>query len=103
MLHVGTSGFSLGSTDCDEHHLGLADSSAGIHSEVEPMLPKIGAYQLFESGLINRDLSSLQLLDFVWIDIHAGDVIARIRQARPRHQADVTRANYRNFHLISPI
>jgi hypothetical protein len=45
-----------------------------------------------EARLVDGDLSAVQALDLARIDIHANDMVARISEACPRDEADVSRA-----------
>jgi hypothetical protein len=42
-------------------------------------------------------------VDFLGIHIEAQDAVADFRQAGSRYQAYITRANYSNFHYVSPV
>ena len=86
--------------DRDEHRIGLGDRGGKIGGEIQPAGLHIGRHQRIEAGLENRDLAAAQAGDLVAVLVHAGDLVAEIREAGAGHQPHIARADHGNAHEI---
>ena len=85
--------------DRDEHRIGLGDRRGQIGGEIQPPGLHIGGHQRIEARLENRDFAPAQGCDLVAVLVHAGDLVAEIREAGAGHQPHIARANHGNPHL----
>ena len=65
---------------------------------VETLFRSIAANHLFEAGLVDGHDAAAKLPELGFILINADDVVPRFRETGSKHQADVARADDRNFH-----
>jgi hypothetical protein len=49
---------------------------------------------------VNRDTARLQLVDPLFINVGANDLMAGFRQARAGHQTHITTSNYRKTQAV---
>src|SRR6185312_13093790 len=75
----------------------------GIRGESEPPLADVARHEFIELGLPDRDDTGLELVDPGLVDIHAQHVVAKFREARARHEANITGAVNGDFQQLSPI
>ena len=59
----------------------------------------VAVEDLLQSGLVDRDISFFQRLNFAMIRIHTANVNAGFGEAGARNQSDISGANYSDFHL----
>src|SRR5207253_197558 len=79
--------------DRDENRAAGANRFGKIGAELQAPLADVAVDDLVEAGLVDRDLSLLQSLDFFGVDVDAADVVTEVGQARAGDQADVARPN----------
>jgi hypothetical protein len=60
---------------------------------LQPPFLDIAIDDLVEARLVDRDLSLLQSLDFLFVDVDADDIVAEVGEARAGNQADVACAD----------
>ena len=65
-----------------------------VVKSMQPILP-VPVDQLGQAGLIDRDLSGEKPVYLGLVDIDADDVVAAVRQAGARDEADVAGSDYR--------
>ena len=58
----------------------------------------IGENQLCETRLVDRDPARLQFLDFPFVNLHADDFMAEIREAGAGDKSNIARPDHRNPH-----
>ena len=84
--------------DRDEDRIGLGDRRGEIGGEIEPPGLHVGGHQRIEPGLENRDFAAAQARDLVGVLVHAGDLVAEIREAGAGNQPHIARADHGNTH-----
>jgi hypothetical protein len=77
----------------------VRDALLRIRREAEAALGMVATDDLVETRLVDRDLALLQPGNLAGVDIHANDLIARLSEARTRHETHVARTKYGNFHI----
>jgi hypothetical protein len=82
----------------DEHHLAVGDAGRGVGGEVQAPGAVVADHQRLEPGLVDRDHALREAVDLRLVDVDADDVVADLRQARARDEADVARAEDGDAH-----
>jgi hypothetical protein len=98
VFEVGRAVFVRRSADGDELEQAVVDAFLRGGRELQAFGFDVGLDQRIEPGLMDRDDPVLEAFDLLRIDIHAEDVIARIGQARARHEAHVAGPEYGYSH-----
>src|SRR5262249_49609272 len=76
--------------DRDEAHHALLDRPVQVRGEREATFLRVAADQLLEAGLVDRDLPLTERLDLGGHVVDADDVVAALREAGARDEADVS-------------
>src|SRR4029453_10681175 len=87
----------------DEQHERVLHRLARLRGEREAALLHVPRDQLFEAGLVDRDLAALEPRDLLGVDVGAHDLDAEFGEARPGDEADVARADHSDVHDRSRI
>ena len=82
----------------DEHGVGLGDGRGALRGEEQPARLHVGGHQRLQPRLENGHLAPLQALDLAGVLVDAGDHVAEVGEAGPRHQAHIARADHRYPH-----
>jgi hypothetical protein len=82
----------------DDLKKAVFDALRGVGREFEPAGFGVASDERIEARLMDRHHALRQALDLGLIDIDAQDVVAGIRQARPRDEADVAGAEDGHAH-----
>ena len=78
-----------GRADCNEDGISTANSLRKIQGERQALLLHIGRNKIFEAGLENRNLATLQHGNAIWVFVDANDIMAEVSQTGTRHQAHI--------------
>ncbi len=89
MLEIGRAVFGLGGRKRKEDNFRLFDCALQIGGEGEPFFVNILLQKFRETRFIDRALSLAEGLQFLFVNIHADDIIATFGKAGADHQADV--------------
>ncbi len=81
-----------------EDDVAVVDGHLQRTRELEPPFVSILLDHLLQAGLVDRNHALLERLDFLLVDVHADDLIARVGEARALHQTDVASTDNREFH-----
>ena len=84
--------------DSDEDGIRRPHRGRRIGLEKQTTLPRILRNEIVETRLENGDRAGSQRLDLGLILVDAGDHMAEIGEACPRHQSDIPRPDHRNAH-----
>ena len=84
--------------DRDEHGVGASDRGFEIGREAQPPGRRIAGDQVFETGLVDRNLPARQPLDLAGLLVDAGHTDAEFRETRARDQTDITCPDHRDAH-----
>src|SRR5258708_2855509 len=79
--------------DRDEHSIGLGDRHGKIGREIQTTGFYVGGNQRVEAGFENRNFAPAQCRDLVAILVHAGDLVAEIRETGAGHQSHIAPPN----------
>ncbi len=74
-----------------------------VGRELQPARGSIAADHRLEAGFVDRHAAAVQHVDLGRIDVEAQNVVADLGQAGARDQADIARADHRDFHARDPI
>jgi hypothetical protein len=83
----------------DEYRVGAIDGGGQIGGEAQPPGGDVARHDLVEPGLVDRHLAAFEHGDLVGRLVDADDIMAEIRKAHPRNEADIARADHRNLHV----
>ena len=104
LIDIGEVGMAVAAArwrpDRDEDRIRLAHRLAQILGEGEPSRLDIVGDELGEAGLEDRHLAPLQGRDLARVLVDAGDHMAEIGKAGPRHEADIARSDHRDAHAV---
>src|ERR1700730_5285782 len=77
-----------------------ASATAALRSVVQHHRPPRGipVHQLFEAGLVDRDLAARQPVDLAGVLVDAADIDAEFRETRARDHADITCPDHCDAH-----
>ena len=84
--------------DRDEDRLGLGHGRGELGGEGEPSGGDVARDQPVEAGLEDRNHPAVEVGDLAHVLVDAGDVVAEIREAGARDEADIARPDNRNPH-----
>src|SRR5690606_32817003 len=84
--------------DGDEDDIGEIDALGNVGREPQTAGMHVVDHHRFQARLVDRQAAREQSFDLGLVGIDAQDVVADIRQAGARDQADVAGANYRHIH-----
>ena len=82
----------------DEHRVGLRHRLSAVDREEQAALAHIALYQRGQPGLVDRHDPVFETGDLAGVPVYAGHRVAKVGEARPRHQADVTGSDHRYMH-----
>src|SRR5690606_4636645 len=82
----------------DEHGIGIRQRARKVERELEPPGRDVALDQFVQTRLEDRNAPLAQRLDLAGILVDAAHVMAEIRKARTRYQADVARADHHYAH-----
>ena len=68
----------------------MLDTLDRIRRELDAPGFRIALDEGVEAGLVDGHFTPLEPLDLAGVDVHADHVIAGVRQARSRHQTDIS-------------
>src|SRR5262249_56107291 len=76
----------------------VRDRCGRVGREGEAPLLNVPLDQLFEPGLVDRNLAALELVDLLRIDVGAHDLHAELGEARAGDEADVASTDHSDVH-----
>ncbi len=88
--HVGGAVRPGGRADGDEVRVRFVEGRAHLRGEAKTPGAHVAAHEVPEAGLVDGNDPVFELANALGIDVHAQDVVAQLREAGPRDQADVT-------------
>ena len=83
----------------DEDDLRMIDAVLDGIGEAQALGGDVAVHEVFEAGLVDRDLAGLQRIDFALVVIDADDVVADFGEAGAGDEADITGANDAEIHF----
>ncbi len=98
ILQIGRPVFTRRGRQRQKNHLGIADAFGQRGGEIQPPLAGVALKKNLQTGLINRHAALIEHLDFVFINIYTGYVVARFGKAGAGYQPYISGANYSYFH-----
>ena len=87
-------------SDADEHRVGATNRRAKLRRERQPALTHIGRDEFVQPRLVNRNLAPPKAIDLPRVRVDTDHHMTKIREARPRNQANITRADHRDLHNV---
>ena len=98
VLQVRVAALALGGAHGDEDHLGGRHRLARSVVKESRLSRTLLADELLQARLVDGHLARLQRADLPLVDVHADDVVARVREAGARDEADVARSDDGDAH-----
>jgi len=102
VLQVGRTVLVRRRADRDELEQAMLDAALDIGRKLQAAGLHVALDVVVEPRLVDRHFAVVQALDLVLVDVHAHDVVARLRHAGAGDQADVARAENRQSHSELP-
>ena len=100
---IGEVGMAIAATgrraDGDKDRVGPRHRLGQIKGKGQPPGGDILGHEVFQTWLEDRHFARPQPVDLGGVLVNADDLMAEIRKADPRNQADIAGANHRNLHL----
>jgi hypothetical protein len=84
--------------DGEEDHRGSGDRGARVGGEREAPRVAVAAHDLFQPGLVDGQHVAAQVGDLGRVRVDAGDVVARLGEARAGDEADVPGSDHSDAH-----
>ena len=88
----------LWSTNSDKHKFCLSQTLRQLCRKMQSTGSHVALNQLRKAGFIDRHLSIVQCLDFLFIDIDTSHIYTHLRETGSRNEPYITGANDNNFH-----
>ena len=95
---VGRTVLMLRCANRNEHNRRVANRFRKISGELETLFRSIAADHLLEAGLVDGHDAAAKLPNLGLVLVDTDDVVSRFRETGSEHQADIARADDRNFH-----
>ena len=74
----------------DELEQAVLDTLGRIRRELDASGLRIVLDECVEAGLVDGHFTPLEPLDLAGVDVHADHLVAGVREARSRHQTDIS-------------
>src|SRR5215204_4621906 len=84
----------------EENDQGLFDSFTNVGRKVQTTSLGILGNQLFQAGLINGHDALVQTIYLFSIDVNTRHIDTKLREAGPRHKADIAGTNHCDMHSL---
>src|SRR5207248_4648845 len=89
LRHVGFAFGAARGTNADERELGVLQAFVVIERKAQATGLEVLDDNLFEAGLVNRQLAAAESLYFGGVDVDTYDLVAELRETRGGNQANV--------------